>query len=410
MSTVAEQNFAPDRRLPPDTGPRHDGTNKVFDCILIGVFLLAMVLPFVGTWAKWDPVQSLSEKRTPTPLPALPTRPKLREKIEQYPSAFSAFFKDRFGFRNTLIYYVQDARFKLGLMTHNDKVLVGKDGWLFLSERTGPGFNRERGFGSRFAQEELVAWQTLFEKRHAFLKARGIPYVVTFAPDKQTIYPEYMPDGLVTPGPSRLDQLVEHLKKVNSPVVLVDMRKAIIDAKPTRELYFKRDTHWNDWGAWAGYEEIMKAVRAQLPERDLGTQSLSEYKEISAGMRRGGCVGLLGMAEWDEEWFAITRPPGFSNKIETEDEKDTERGERWERPGTNQPKILFLRDSFGTLLLPKLYPHFGHMYATFADRMRADVVEREKPDIVVSELVERKLFLPVPTDSPEISGMKLPPR
>ena len=66
---------------------------------------------------------------------------------------------------------------------------------------------------NRSQRQELEKWQHVFENRRDWLAARGIPYLIVFAPNKSTIYPEHMPSAYnPVHTQSRLDQLMAHLK------------------------------------------------------------------------------------------------------------------------------------------------------------------------------------------------------
>ena len=75
---------------------------------------------------------------------------------------------------------------------------------------------------------KLEEWRILFEERRVWLKERGIRYLVVFAPDKTSIYPEQLPDAYRPRSPiSRLDQLVDHLEE-HSDLAFVDLREALV--------------------------------------------------------------------------------------------------------------------------------------------------------------------------------------
>jgi hypothetical protein len=63
-----------------------------------------------------------------------------------------------------------------------------------------------------------------------------------------------------------------------------------------------------------------------------------------------------------------------------------------DKPGL--PKLVMLRDSMAIALIPLLSENFSRsVYASTRELDRA-LIEREKPDIVIEELVERSLHAP----------------
>ena len=61
-------------------------------------------------------------------------------------------------------------------------------------------------------------------------------------------------------------------------------------------------------------------------------------------------------------------------------------------PDPNAPKLLMFRDSFAVYLMPYLDEHFSRSVYVWTPILIPDIIEKEKPDIVVQEIME--LFLP----------------
>ena len=139
----------------------------------------------------------------------------------------------------------------------SSRVLVGRDGWLFLSGgRTLDSYRCQRPF----TDAQLARWHQVLSKRTAWLAERGIVYVVMFAPDKHTIYPECMPDCVTRASTvSRLDQLSDYLAR-HGGIRHLDLRPAMMAAKQEIQVYPKTDTHGNDAGAQLACREIIASL------------------------------------------------------------------------------------------------------------------------------------------------------
>src|SRR5580700_382880 len=153
--------------------------------LLTVAFAFFLGVVFVGTWLGWDLAQSRENRN----LAKLPGWPRNFQDVKNFTGQAMVFYRDHFGFRNALIRAVALGKYH-GLGPEvNDRIIVGKEGWLFYS------------------------------KDEKFLADRGIPFLVVIPPDKQTIYPEYLPDEFRGfPTPSRLDQLITRLRERHSPV------------------------------------------------------------------------------------------------------------------------------------------------------------------------------------------------
>ena len=77
------------------------------------------------------------------------------------------------------------------------KVVIGKEGWLFLGN-INQYFDEIDYYRNLkpFTIRELRSWQILLEQRRNWLRRRGIRYLFAVAPNKSTIYPEFMPDAV----------------------------------------------------------------------------------------------------------------------------------------------------------------------------------------------------------------------
>lgn len=367
-------------------------------------FLVSLFVPLVGTWRHWDPVGSASnENRKLAERPSLPGNFKDAGK---YSDRWLSFYRDHFGLRNTLIRAVAETRFH-GLGADTDgNVVIGKDGWLFLRPDGDRNFIAYRGLNP-LSEDELTAWQQLLERRNAWLKAHGIPYLVVIPPDKQTIYSEFLP-GEYAPirKISRLDQLIARLRESHSPVRLIDLRAALIAAKPTARLYHKTDTHWNDAGAFVGYGVIMGAVREMLPQWNIIPQTRDDFVVSPISSEVGDLARMMDMPDqYPDAGYAFRRKRPFPIPTAMMDRNEST---VMDINNPTLPHLVFYRDSFGIALVPMIGPHFGRVVYAFHYEMDPEMIAREKPDLVISEFLERNLYIAPPTDPAEIRHFNIP--
>lgn len=160
-------------------------------------------------------------------------------------------------------------------------MILGKNGWMFY--KADGVIDDYRGI-NHFSNEELEKIKTNLEERKKWLEGQGIEYYIMVAPNKHTIYSEYLPSNIVKYNQeSRLDQLIKYLSK-NSEIKIVDVRSALLNNKSQYILYKKNDTHWNSMGAFLAYEEMAKIFESDsiitVPVK-LNNYSIKE--EISGG-------------------------------------------------------------------------------------------------------------------------------
>ena len=92
------------------------------------IFLTAIFLPLAGSVIQTGTNTSTSEKRNLASAPEIPGSIKT---LRRYPKIFDLYYRDNFGFRNNLLWY-NKLKYWAG-NSPSDKVILGKDGWLFFN-------------------------------------------------------------------------------------------------------------------------------------------------------------------------------------------------------------------------------------------------------------------------------------
>ena len=295
-----------------------------------------------------------------------------------------------FRWRKNLIEMYTSFRFKIGDRLYSESV-VGKDGWIFY---TGDRSMGEYQKTDPFRKKKLSDLQKNLDRLNKDLRKKGITLIVVIPPDKSTIYPQYMPGEISVLGEkSRLDQFVEFMN-LNGGVSVIDLRQTLLNASQSQDVYFKTDTHWNDMGAYYGYMEIMESLSSDYP--NLKPHPLSDFEYRYVGDSTRDIPLLMGFQNFKEENRRLF--PKFKVDLE-ETSSVLYYGADSTRIVTNSdirlPKLLVFHDSFYRSLSRFIEPHFGRVMAVpWTDKVGVwslDWIQRENPDIVIIEVVERYL-------------------
>jgi hypothetical protein len=372
------------------------------NCCLAALFLVMIALPV--TWNLVGPPSggAVGENRAPIPLPQLLVKGR---GLRSFPLQFDAFFNDRFGFRNMLLDCLSEVDYRWLHVPPSPKVILGKRGWLFFTEQA-PGFDYDAR--KPFTKTQLSQWQRMLEARRDWLARRGIHYLFIVVPDKQTVYPEFLPHELrhEQTADSRLEQLMTFLHE-HSDVPVLDLREALTLAKIRDQVYSRTDSHWNGRGAYVGYRETMQRLD-MLPTHP--PQPRSAFAETCWNVPGGDCAQLLGFRDRIRDDYFDLQPrtpvqacladPSIPQPV-----SPTEPLFAMEQPAAQLPRAVMFRDSFGAQLVPFLAEHFRRIVFCWqnAPAFDTDLITREKPDIVIQEIVERKLSLPELADTTEMS-------
>jgi alginate O-acetyltransferase complex protein AlgJ len=349
--------------------------------LAVGTFFAVLWILFAGTWLGWGQFNQVDEYRVVSPRPSWNWN---------FPASLDAYIHDHFGFRGWLITLNGLLRARLLHTSTSAKVVLGKQGFMFyagnqsMENYTGP---------NTMSDCELESWILILERRQAWLASQGIPLFIVLAPDKQTIYPEMMADGVHHASRSSADRWVDAIRaRTNIP--LIDLRPGLMREKQHQHVYHLTDSHWNPWGSYVAYRETLTGIAQAAPQ--LGERIGKPVDAASLSTRPASIKGdldrLLGLGVFAREKSQMLLPASEA-PFTANDELLV--------GGTSnpaQPRIVLLRDSFASAMAAFLAPHFSRIYGTTGQSLDPALIAREHPDLVVVEMVERRLNEAPPVD------------
>ena len=358
--------------------------------LLIAVLFAAMLLAPAVAYALGagrDNAQFIarSERREPAPMPPAPG---LAADSPRYTRALERVIADAFPLRTALIQGYDVTKFVLLGDSSSDQVLRGRDGWLFLGDR------EQRAYitGALHVPEIQIDYLTaVFAARAAFCRAHGTRYVVMFAPDKSTIYPEELPDAVRLAHPTILERLVPRLRAAG--VEVVDVTPALLEAKRSGEVYAKGDTHWNARGAYAAYRVLVDRLRSS-GARPFPPASFAEHPMWQDGdlLRMSGVALVVRDRYIDasiEQRARRVPVPQYAEPIPDANEQPY----ATVRDDASLPTAVMFGDSFGGALRPLVSESFRRIVHVYygTQPFNEHLVAAEHPNVVIQELVERAL-------------------
>jgi hypothetical protein len=178
------------------------------------------------------------------------------------------------------------------------------------------------------------------------------------------------------------------------------LRPALRAAKPRERLYYQTDSHWNYNGAIVGYQELMRAVQQALPAGRLAAIAPAARPPYTPGtdFYSGDLLRMLGLPSRVREDDVAPLGKVLADTA-SRCGKRTDKGEfpgfefyACDRPGL--PRAVVLRDSMAIALIPLMSENFSRAVYVSSRQLDRELIEREKPDIVIEELVERSLHAP----------------
>jgi hypothetical protein len=373
------------------------------DWATIALLFGATWLPLAGTFLR-DKLKTAATNDM-RPLANLPELRLKGSVLKAFPVQFEQYWNDHFGFRGTLIRFLNIAKVRWLHVSTSANVLLGRASWLFYTaHQVGTDYDGVRPFRA----DELEHWRQVLEHRQEWLAERGCRYLVFIPPDKQTIYPEYV-DPVYRPRhtQSRLDQLLAHLQANHSTVEVLDIRRPMLEAKEHERLYHVTDSHWNDRGAFLGYEHLGEALSKWFPV--IRPWPRSDFQETTMEKLGGDLAMMVYLNErHHEQWLNLVpkrpRRAHLAKDVLVWPAGATESAFPLGKPFATEcddprlPRAVMFHDSFCLALQPFLSEHFRRIAYVWYDQFFEDVIEREQPDVVIQELLERKLGFVKPND------------
>ena len=210
----------------------------------------------------------------------------------EYYLAFDQYFNDRFSLRSPLILAKNWLDYHVFQTTDSPDIHIGRKGWLY--RRKSIEGCRKKAFSKEMDIGRFVLNLHALEK---IIQASGRRFLYIVAPNKSTIYPEFV--GFVpqtgSSAPSRYDLFLENT--TTHPLQgLVRLDEKLREEKESRtQLYDKTSTTWNGVGAMVAADVIHRQLfRGHVEERPPDYDLLAT---ASSGDLNRELMGLSSLVE-----------------------------------------------------------------------------------------------------------------
>ncbi len=367
--------------------------------ILIALFCLCIGLPSVAMFYSKPRIWSETEKRVLAPPPNQPTS---FSELVPFFSSLDNYLSDHFGFRDFFLHrYQRELKKRFGKSSMHPHVIEGLDGWYFYNH-----FDLFQDFlGQRaLTEDQLRKWLDQQQKKQNWLKKHNIKYLYIVAPNKHSIYPNYlMKNSMELKGVSRYEQLSNYIEG-KFPEYQINLHPILQSSRHTSPLYYKNDSHWNKLGAYLAFQAIFDRISQWFPEEKFITNF--EFAEDQTGIggntgEGGDLVRLIRQQQITETYpeiqnfpqcgsYTVDIPYPLSNVRQQAGTYSFTRS----CPKRNLKAVIF-RDSFFVPLEPFFSENFAetiYLWKGYDQQNIIELLEYLTPDIVIEEVVERHAF------------------
>ena len=370
-------------------------------CVLL--FLGALAAPLVDRRLRperWQLVQS--ELRRPAPWPELAS---VADWIGA-PERLQRWFGDALGLREELVHGANRLSVELFGRSPHPNLELGRQGFVFYAGDR----SRETWRGrAPLSRDELEGWAEAIRRRREALAELGVTYVFCVAPNKETLYPEFLRPGEAVLGPTPLQQLEALCRARGEPAWLellpaLRAEKAHDDPAADDWTYLRLGSHWSYRGGEAAAREIARVAAARvrglapLPRESWQAQRVDEFNLDDSLMR-----SMHLDAEAHEPQIELRRIGGSHARVLSQEfgERDHRHPSRSETQNDDPglPTIYLLHDSFGQWIRAPLAEYAARTWTRWVYGVPLNEIAELRPDLVVQIVTERHLHeKPEPTE------------
>lgn len=342
--------------------------------IYIVIFLAISIVPLIAFSDK----QAAIGNETKAAKPRLSDGTELTANVDTY-------FAQNFGFRNRLVYVQNVLKQNVFRTSGQSEVIVGEDGWLFYSRAL------DDFLGTSVADEtEVERMGAVVLMMQNYVESRGGEFIFFSAPNKMSVYGEYMPYYYIEDGGhGNYERLYSELVKAGVNTVQLKNTLSLKKADGV-QLYHKLDSHWNNYGAAVAYETVANKLSEVYGDEFKGYTRYSTMPYSVKNNFSGDLQSMLlpGSDRKDEQLeFDAAENFEYTNRFRGVDDLVITTSN--ESKAVDKSVTLF-RDSFGNAL----YWFFANDYTSLTAKREIPYniyQAAEESELVAVELVERNL-------------------
>ncbi|MFG6368924.1 MAG: hypothetical protein K1W16_10950 [Lachnospiraceae bacterium] len=333
------------------------------------VFFIICIIPSAGMLFYHS---ELAENRT------LSEKPKFRTEEGKWNQDFfeelQTYVSEHFAFRGELVEADSFIKYKLLRTPNDDQVVIGKEGWLFFGQTLAD------YVGVTLPDEEIDKIANTLLEVSQYVEHMGKKPLFVIVPNKNSIYPEYMPARFGSRAECRNLTLLQE-RMTDKKIPFVDAYHLLTAYKDTEEVYLHEDTHWNHTGARLVLNEIYAAfgISEQYTLTGYTIEKNHEPDLYKILFPSSEYFEAQHIYEDNQQYDYVGRLHSLDDiKIRT-------------TSSAQNGSILVYRDSFGRAMIPFMGGSFSQAVFNRSTPYDLSIIENTECDYVLFEIVERNL-------------------
>lgn len=344
--------------------------NKLWNKIYVIYFLILCIMPiglmpFVSS--------ELSENRELSGFPSFITEEGINL---DFFNECSDYVADHFAFRSQLVSIDSNVKYSLFHTPSDKQVILGKDGWMFFE-----GSLKDYA-GVTLSDEKLDQIAENLENVCSYFHNMGKETVIMIVPNKNSIYPEYMPDYFGKPDEVNNRILLQE-KMAQREIPYLDVADILLSAKNQDELYLHQDTHWNNTGARLVLNALYKKLGVDY------VHTLDDYTvEVAHESDLSKILFPTKENLEAQRVYQVAHAYDYKKRVRSMDDLNIVSNTR---ESVVDKKIFLFRDSFGRAMIPNMAEVFEEGQYNRSTPYDIEKAADSDCDMVVIEIVERNI-------------------
>lgn len=264
------------------------------------------------------------------------------------------------------------------------RVIQGRSNWLYYAGDNSIAYYCGTNI---LSEEEMQEYLALMQELQNECDKRGIKLGYIIMPNKEQVYPEYMPSYTVKTSVKREETYVDYVRS-NSDIDIVYPVEELKSWKKYYEMYFPYDTHWTQAGAFIGTMALYK-------EMGIDTTNLLNLRVLPTKFTQKGLIDTGSLDETlytDDTDYVIFYKPEV-NVTWFEGEKSfimPSMVYRSKSDSQNNEKLIMVGDSFRLAMIPYFSQDYSEIcvaHRDYVDDIKADL--NGDFDVLIIGSVER---------------------
>ena len=262
------------------------------------------------------------------------------------------------------------------------QVSQGADGWLFYKSTSDGDSVADFEGTKEYSTEVLEKTADRLTAIDTQLSNAGVKFIFLVLPNKENVYADKVTEFEKVSDTTRTDKLVAYLRE-NTDVTVVYPKEELIEAAKEYQVYYKYDTHWNNLGAYVGYQALLETLYGTKGEIDASL--VKEKDAVIPDDVVDDLSTMIGMTwKYNDEKLISYGDYRFPNTLD--------RGVWYECDNVDfqyEDSILVIGDSFRTGMIPFFEKDFARTRMVHRDSYDPFQLQALGPTVVVMEVVER---------------------